>query len=216
MSKRKEPPPETSTEKESDKMIIEKKERKPWLILSFDIEADGPAPGLHSMISLGVAGITLEGKIVFKWEKNLKPLEGATQDENTMKWWAKEENREAWEYCNKNQEDPATAMKDLNEKILELMQKWDLITCAAPAGYDYQFPNWYFVKFVGENPLGHKAHCMNSYLWAMKGEIHPSIYDFRKQFLHPDFPHTHKALDDALEQGMMFLNALLKNTSKNK
>ncbi len=192
-------------------MDIEKKE---FLVLSVDIEATGKAPGISSMLSIGICGLTMNRKIVFEFERNLKPLEGAILDKETMSFWEKEENNDAWEYCNQNQKDPAEVFKELNEQIIELSKTWELIPAAAPAAYDWQWPNWYFIKFVGSNPLGHKAHCMNSFLWGMKKKMHPSTWDFRKQFLDPNYPHTHRALDDAREQGMMFVNAINVNIAR--
>jgi hypothetical protein len=191
-------------------------EDKEFLIVSFDVEADGKAPGISSMKSIGMCGITLDKQIVFKFERNLKPLEGATPDKETMEWWNKPEQKEALEYCSRNQEDPAVVFKELNEEILSLQKKWNLIPAAAPAAYDWQWPNWYFIKFVGTNPLGYTSKCMNSFLWGMKKKVHPSTWQFGKQFLDPKYPHTHKALDDALEQGMMFVKALNANVSGNE
>lgn len=57
---------------------------KPLIFLSFDIEADGPAPGLNSMLSLGFVGINEEGKFVFQYEANLNPLPDAKP--NAGRW----------------------------------------------------------------------------------------------------------------------------------
>lgn len=184
---------------------------KEVIILSFDIEADGPAPIVNSMMGFGLCGITMEKKIVFECEKMLKPLDGAVKDKKTMKFW-EEEAGEAFEYCTTNQQDPVQVFKDLDSKIIDLKKVYDVIPCALPSSFDWQWINCYFAKFGIENPLGFKAQCMNSYLWSMKKDRNPGTFDFRQQFEDPNYPHTHKPLDDAKQQGMMFINALLANT----
>ena len=56
--------------------------------ISVDIEADGPVPGLHSMLSLGAAAYNAWGQCVGKFSANLETLPDATTDERTMAWWA--------------------------------------------------------------------------------------------------------------------------------
>ena len=42
--------------------------------VSIDIEADGPAPGLNSMLSLGAAAFTSDGALAQTFSVNLEPL----------------------------------------------------------------------------------------------------------------------------------------------
>ena len=54
--------------------------------VSIDIEADGPAPGLNSMLSLGAAAFISEGAVMDTFSANLD----AREDPKTTHWWAKQ------------------------------------------------------------------------------------------------------------------------------
>ena len=62
--------------------------------ISVDVEADGPVPGLHSMLSLGAAAYNAWGQRVGKFSANLETLPDATTDDRTMAWWKGQP--EAW------------------------------------------------------------------------------------------------------------------------
>ena len=72
--------------------------------VSIDIEADGPAPGLNSMLSLGAVAFTSDGALVDTFSANLE----AREDPKTMRWWAKQP--EAWAACRTQIRDPPSAM----------------------------------------------------------------------------------------------------------
>jgi hypothetical protein len=65
------------------------------------------------------------------------------------------------------------------------------------------------MHFVGENPFGHSALDMKSFAMAvMKSGYRASIKrNMPKRWFDP-LPHTHVALDDAIEQGALFCNML--------
>ena len=52
-----------------------------------DIEVDGPTPGEHSMLSLGIAAFDEDEREVGVFDTNLETLEGACGAENVMGWW---------------------------------------------------------------------------------------------------------------------------------
>ena len=52
-----------------------------------DIEADGPIPGPHSMISLGAVAVNKEGQHFGEFEINFLPLDNAKPHPITMKWF---------------------------------------------------------------------------------------------------------------------------------
>ena len=82
--------------------------------VSVDIEADGPIPGPHSMLSLGAAAFTIDWAdpprpaMVGSWTGNLETLEGASGDPQTMQWWASQP--EAWAACRTELQPVAPAM----------------------------------------------------------------------------------------------------------
>ena len=77
--------------------------------VSIDIEADGRAPGLNSMLSLGAAAFDSDGALADTFSANLEPLPEAREDPQTMRWWAA--HSAAWEACRTDQRDPQEAME---------------------------------------------------------------------------------------------------------
>ena len=67
------------------------------IYVSTDIEADGPIPGPHSMLSVGSAAFLPDKTIVSRFSANLEALPGATEDARTMEWW--KGFPQAWEEC---------------------------------------------------------------------------------------------------------------------
>ena len=59
----------------------------PELYVSLDVEADGPCPGIFSMLSFGMAAFTIEKHLVGTFTRNLVTLPGAREDQRTMTWW---------------------------------------------------------------------------------------------------------------------------------
>lgn len=187
---------------------------KPLLFLSFDIEADGEAPGLNSMLSIGFVGFNEKGLVVMEYEANLQTLAGATQSPQTMKWWHDEKQKEAWDYVNTNKREPDEVFKELCAKLDALAKEYKVVPVAWPCNYDWQWINYYFHRFCNRNPLGFSAICMKSYLWAMSKNASPSQRMDLSRFEDKSLKHTHKALDDAKEQGSMFIKAWMENTYK--
>lgn len=80
----------------------------PELYLSVDVEADGPIPGPHSMLSFAAVAL-YKGQTISTFSRNLVTLENAYPDpKTTTEFWDK--NREAYEETRKNQVDPKAAM----------------------------------------------------------------------------------------------------------
>ena len=78
------------------------------IYVSTDIEADGPIPGPHSMLSLASVALRADKSVVDEFSVNLQPLPGAAPNPRTMLWW--EGHKDALAKARENPEDPATAM----------------------------------------------------------------------------------------------------------
>lgn len=65
--------------------------------VSTDVEADGPIPGAHSMLSFASAAFLPDKTLIGTFEANLKLLPAAARDVRTMEWWSGEPA--AWEAC---------------------------------------------------------------------------------------------------------------------
>ena len=68
--------------------------------VSTDVEADGPIPGPHSMLSFGSAAYLADKTLLRTFHANLDTLPGATGHPDTMQWW--NEHREEYEATREN------------------------------------------------------------------------------------------------------------------
>lgn len=83
---------------------------------------------------------------------------------------------------------------------------------AYPAGFDFLFVYWYLIRFAGESPFSHSALDMKSFAMALlKTDYRESTKRNMPKHWFDKLPHTHVALDDAIEQGAMFCNMLKEN-----
>ncbi len=182
------------------------------IYISTDVDADGPIPGVYSMLSLGAAAFTLDKGLVGTFSVNLETLPDATAHEDTMDWWSTQP--EAWSACREDLHHPLFAMKSYVAWVKNFSQK--PVFVAYPVGFDFTFVYWYMIRFVGESPFRHSAIDIRSYAMGMlnKKEYRKSTKRYMpKRWFSADTPHTHKALDDAIEQGVLFCNMLTENVN---
>jgi hypothetical protein len=174
--------------------------------VSTDVETDGPIPGPHSMLSFASAAFTADKTMVGTFEANLELLPGAQGDPKTMAWW--DQNREAWERSRQNLREPGEAMAAYVTWLKGLPGR--PVFVAYPAGFDFLFVYWYLIRFTGESPFSFQALDVKSYAMALLGLPfrETAKRNFPKQWFDEGLPHTHVAIDDAIEQGRMFCNML--------
>ncbi|OLP19189.1 exonuclease [Leptolyngbya sp. 'hensonii'] len=178
------------------------------IYISTDIETDGPIPGPHSMLSFASAAYQKDKTLVSTFSANLHPLVGATGHPKTMAWW--ESQPEAWAACRQNLEEPEAAMQRYVAWIKSLPGK--PVFVGYPVGFDFLFVYWYLIQFVGESPFSFSAIDIKTYAMAMlKTEYRQTAKRTMPQRWFDPFPHTHIALDDAIEQGALFCNMLAEN-----
>ncbi len=180
----------------------------PEIYISTDIETDGPIPGPNSMLSFASAAFQADKTMLSTFSANLTLLPGAKGDAKTMEWWAS--NQTAWEASREDLQDPAKAMVDYVTWIKSLPGR--PVFVAYPAGFDFLFVYWYLIKFAGESPFSFSALDIKSYAAAMlKVPYRDAVKRNMPKSWFDDVPHTHVALDDAIEQGRMFCNMLAQN-----
>src|SRR5215468_5247978 len=175
------------------------------IYVSTDIEADGPIPGPHSMLSFASAAYRPDKTLVSTFEANLSLLPGAQSDPATMEWWRGQP--EAWAACRSNPREPAEVMPEYVQWLKSLPGK--PVFVAYPAAYDFMFVYWYMMRFAGESPFSHSALDIKTFAMALLGT---GYRDSTKRNMpkrwFDELPHTHVALDDALGQGALFCNML--------
>ncbi|HEX3655133.1 MAG TPA: hypothetical protein VHV55_04980 [Pirellulales bacterium] len=177
----------------------------PEIYISTDIEADGPIPGPHSMLSFASAALLPDKTLIGTFEANLTLLPGTEGDPKTMEWWRGQP--EAWAACRSNLREPAAVMPEYVAWVKALPGK--PVFVAYPAAYDFMFVYWYMIRFAGESPFSHSALDIKSYAMALLGnEYRQSVKRNMPRRWFDDLPHTHVALDDAMGQGALFCNML--------
>jgi hypothetical protein len=175
------------------------------IYVSTDVEADGPIPGPHSMLSLASAAYRADKSLVATYTANLAMLPGAHGDPVTMKWWKGQPA--AWAACRADPRDPATVMPEYLGWLKSL--PGTPVFVAYPAAFDFMFVQWYLIHFAGESPFAHSALDIKSYAMALLGTEYRAAgkRNMPKEWFDA-LPHTHIALDDAKEQGALFCNML--------
>lgn len=178
------------------------------IYVSTDIETDGPIPGPHSMLSFGSAAFTADKRLVATFEANLTTLPGASGHPDTMAWWKTQP--EAWAAHRENLRDPEEAMPAYVAWLKALSAK--PVFVGYPAGFDFPFVHWYLIRFAGESPFSFSAIDIKTFAMAvLKLDYRESSKRNMPKRWFDDLPHTHKALDDAIEQGALFCNILAAN-----
>ena len=178
------------------------------IYVSTDVETDGPIPGPHSMLSFGSAAYKADKTLVSTFSANLETLPGAGGHPETMAWWAK--NPEAWAACRQELQAPETAMRNYVAWLKALPGK--PVFVAYPVAFDFMFVYWYLIRFAGESPFSHSALDIKTLAMAMlKKDYRDSTKRNMPKRWFDDLPHTHMALDDAIEQGALFCNMLAEH-----
>jgi hypothetical protein len=181
------------------------------IYVSTDVESDGPIPGPHSMLSFASAAYRADKTLVATFTANLETLPEATGDPKTMAWW--QTQPAAWEACRKDLQAPSIALPKYVQWLKGLPGK--PVFVAYPAGFDFLFVYWYLIRFAGESPFSHSALDIKTLAMAALGCPYREATkrNMPKRWFDP-LPHSHVALDDAIEQGALFCNILAALAAK--
>ncbi|MBM3230482.1 exonuclease [Candidatus Pacearchaeota archaeon] len=197
------------------------------IYISTDIEANGPIPGEYSMLSLGSVAIGDDGVILGQFYRKLKTLPNSKEHPQTMSFWDK--NKEAYAEATSNPENPEKVMNDYANWLEDLKKKHnkEIHFLAYPATWDFMFVSWYLIKLVKryttnhflDIPLGHAGIDIKSFSMAQlkKPYSESGTSKMPKRWLIDKGKKgrlAHKAIDDALEQGLLFIRMLKENRSR--
>lgn len=182
------------------------------IYISTDIETDGPVPGQNSMLSFASAAFLSNKQLIATFSANLETLPNATTNPITMNWWKTEP--QAWQACRQNLQSPGSAILEYVKWLKGFSGK--LIFIGYPLAFDFSFVYWYLMQFAKENPFGFNTIDIKSYAMAtLKRTYKQTVkHAFPKNWFDPNLPHTHIALDDAIEQGILFCNILTENLAE--
>ena len=186
----------------------------PEIYLSIDVEADGPIPGPYSMLSFGIAAFSLDKVLLGTFARNLERLPGAAQHPRVMAWWdSTPDLRAAYARTREDVQPVRDAMLACDAWVTSMRAFGRPCAVGAPAAYDFgAWLYWYLAYAVGDVPeLGFAALDLKSFAF---GRIPGSRYrslgksTYPPSWTDPDTPHTHVALEDAIEQGTILINAI--------
>jgi hypothetical protein len=177
----------------------------PEIYVSTDVEADGPIPGPHSMLSFASAAYTADKQLIGTFSANLETLEGASAHPVQAAWWKTQP--QAWAACRTDLQKAETALPAYVEWVEALPGK--PVFVAYPAGFDFTYMFWYMMRFAGRCPFSWSALDIKTLAFAMTGlPYRKAIKPRLPKHWFDEHPHTHVALDDAIEQGALFCNML--------
>lgn len=186
---------------------------KPEIYCMTDVEADGKAPGISNMLSFATAAFDIDKNLLGTFEANLHLMPGAEPHAETTAFWNETEaNRAAYDVTRQNLRDPSEAMKEYVAWLSAL--PGTPVFVGYPAAYDFKWIDWYCIKFLGSNPYSFsRVIDVKSFAWAQlaKGTFQSCSKRRMPSEWFDDLPHTHIAIDDAIEQGAMFINMLRVN-----
>ncbi|MFD9318650.1 exonuclease domain-containing protein [Streptomyces sp. NPDC060053] len=185
---------------------------KPSLYISVDVEADGPIPGPYSLLSLGAAvagrqdadGFTATDPTRHTFYRELRPISDEFVPE-ALAVSGLDRERLAEEGL-----EPALALAQFTGWVREVSADAQPVMCGYPASYDWTFLYWYLIRFTGESPFGHSGCLDMKTLYATKAGLPLRAVAKRTMPAHllSRRPHTHHALDDAVEQAELLANLM--------
>ncbi len=180
------------------------------VFVSTDIESDGHLPGKHSMLSFAAAALNIDRQVLDTFERNLETLPYAEQCPDTMAFWAK--YPEAYQRTRENCIHPAQAFNEFRDWTNSLKKYGPPIFMVYPGRFDMRFIDWYSLSFINESLLGRSSIDLKTYAYAtLKMPFRRCVKkNFPKKWF-TNRPHTHVALDDAIEQGELGVNMIRYN-----
>ena len=178
------------------------------LYVSADIESDGPIPSEYSMLSFGLAVAGSFDGTSFAaapgdratFYRELRPISERFDPEALRVSGLDRERLDV------DGAAPADAMADAAAWIEQQAGDRTAVMVAYPLGFDWMFLHWYFVRFTGRSPFGFSGALDMKTMYQQKAGVVLGAAGRRDlpDFLVPDVPHTHNALEDAVEQSEIF------------
>jgi DNA polymerase III epsilon subunit-like protein len=165
--------------------------------ISVDIEAAGPFPPIYSMLSLGAVAVD-DPQATFYVE--IRPV-----NENSAPGAMKVVGR-TLEYFARVGRDPEDAMAAFRGWVGTVAKSRTPVFVGFNATFDWAFVNFYFCRYLDENPFGIGGIDIKSYYMGLSGCTWEDTRSSRipAEFKSSSLRHTHNALDDAIEQAEFF------------
>lgn len=147
-----------------------------------DVEADGPCPGLYSMVSFGA--VLVEPSLETTFYGKVKPITDQWIPEAlNVSGWSREQH-ESFDY-------PQQIMKEFAEWVDNNNRSGRPVLITDNPAFDWQFINYYFHRYVGFNPFGFSARRIGDLYCGMVNDAYAKWKHLRKTV------HNHHPVNDA-------------------
>jgi DNA polymerase III epsilon subunit-like protein len=179
--------------------------------ISADVETDGPIPGPYSLLSFGLCvAASYDGHRLAPIDPErqtfYRELQPISEDFDAEALKVNGLDRDALR-CRGAR--PDQAMEEAARWVSSVAGNRRAVLVAYPVAFDWAFLYWYFVRFAASgSPFGFSS-CLDIrtlYLARARTVFDLSSKGRMPKWLRPARPHTHNALDDALEQAELFNN----------
>jgi hypothetical protein len=148
-----------------------------------DVEADGTAPGLASLVSIGIVRVDDELKTTF-YGQTRPIVETWVPDALAVSGFSREEHLAF--------DDPKDVMERLVAWLDETSAGRPVFLSDNPA-FDFAFTNYYLHRFVGHNPFGFSARRIGDFYAGLERDF----FAASKWKALRKTTHTHHPVDDA-------------------
>lgn len=146
-----------------------------------DIEADGQAPGVYSMVCFGA--VIVEEPIVRTFYGTTAPISDIWQPEAlAISGFSREEHLAF--------DDPAATMQAFAD-WLEKNREGRLRFYSDNNGFDWSYINYYFWRYLGHNPFGWSSHNIGDLYKGMQKDMFVNFKHLRRT------RHDHNPVNDA-------------------
>jgi DNA polymerase III epsilon subunit-like protein len=167
------------------------------VFVSVDVETSGPIPGEFSLLSIGACSVSEPAK---SFTCEIKPISEKFDPK------ALEVTGLSMHALAKHGLMPEAAMKAFSNWLSTLASADDTIVFVGfNAPFDWSFVNYYFHRFMGENPFGFTALDIKALYMGATGSTWRETKSSKiSKHLKPTLTGTHDALQDARYQAEIF------------
>lgn len=162
-------------------------------MFSVDVEANGPAPGLFSMVSIGI--IRIDTELETTYTSKFKPIsDDYIPEAIAVSGFTYEETLEF--------PDPAIVVPEMIAWVKANNRHGRAVFVSDNPAFDWQWLNWYCWAYANENPFGHSARRIGDIAAGAARNLRYSARDWHK---YRKTKHTHDPLMDAKGNAEAFL-----------
>jgi DNA polymerase III epsilon subunit-like protein len=173
------------------------------IYISVDVETSGPIPGIFSLLSIGACLVHNPEAALYL---ELKP-DSREHDPESLRVTGFDLSQ--LEQDGLTPQEAMLRFKEWVDSFIVPGKKIIFVGLNAP--FDWSFINYYFVKYIGNNPFGFTAIDMKAYfMGARRCKWSETKSSHMVSLLAPKSQPTHNALDDARFQAELFNLMLIK------